>query len=70
MYVNAINPQLLYKTLNYSYVTSVPMILFRNGANVFLQHASRTHLDTEVTPVNIITEEEILGRGGWTAHLE
>lgn len=30
----------------------------------------QTYLDTEITPVYIIAEEEILRRGGWPAHLE
>lgn len=30
----------------------------------------QTYLDTEITPVYIIAEEEILCRGGWSAHLE
>jgi len=32
------------------------------GAPVHALFFSRTHLDTEITPVNVITEEEILGR--------
>lgn len=41
--------------------------MIQNGQ---IYYVSRTHLDTEITPVNIIAEEEILGRGRWTAHLE